>query len=126
MATAKQSKILIADDETTITTGLSAILSDEGYDVEVASDGQKALDRLIAEPFGVVLADLKMPKLDGLAILKELQKRDVPTECIIVTGQATVDSAVAAMREGAYDYIEKPLNAEKLNRLKALIPKALE
>ena len=126
MATTRQSKILIADDETTITTGLSAILSDEGYDVEVASDGQKALDRLTAEQFGVVLADLKMPKLDGLAILKELQKRNVPTECIIVTGQATVDSAVAAMREGAYDYIEKPLNAEKLNRLKALIPKALE
>ena len=126
MATAKHSKILIADDETTITTGLSAILSDEGYDVEIASDGQKALDRLTTEPFGVVLADLKMPKLDGLAILKELQKRSIPTECIIVTGQATVDSAVAAMREGAYDYIEKPLNAEKLNRLKALIPKALE
>ncbi|HEX2780108.1 MAG TPA: sigma-54 dependent transcriptional regulator, partial [Gemmatimonadaceae bacterium] len=126
MATAKQSKILIADDETTITTGLSAILSDEGYEVEVASDGQRALDRLTTDSFGVVLADLKMPKLDGLAILKELQRRAVPTECIIVTGQATVDSAVQAMREGAYDYIEKPLNAEKLNRLKALIPKALE
>ena len=126
MATTKQPKILIADDEATITTGLSAILSDEGYDVEVAADGQRALDRLTAESFGVILADLKMPKLDGLALLKELQKRAVPTECIIVTGQATVDSAVQAMRQGAYDYIEKPLNAEKLNRLKALIPKALE
>ena len=126
MATTKQPKILIADDEATITTGLSAILSDEGYDVEVAGDGQRALDRLTAESFGVILADLKMPKLDGLALLKELQKRAVPTECIIVTGQATVDSAVQAMRQGAYDYIEKPLNAEKLNRLKALIPNALE
>ena len=126
MATTKQPKILIADDEATITTGLSAILSDEGYDVEVAGDGQRALDRLTAESFGVVLADLKMPKLDGLALLKELQKRTIPTECIIVTGQATVDSAVQAMRQGAYDYIEKPLNAEKLNRLKALIPKALD
>jgi DNA-binding NtrC family response regulator len=73
-----------------------------------------------------VLADLKMPKLDGLALLKELQRLAIPTECIIVTGQGTVDSAVQAMREGAYDYIEKPLNAEKLNRLKALIPKALD
>jgi DNA-binding NtrC family response regulator len=73
-----------------------------------------------------VLADLKMPKLDGLALLKELQRLGIPTECIIVTGQGTVDSAVQAMREGAYDYIEKPLNAEKLNRLKALIPKALD
>src|SRR5687767_7456344 len=67
-----------------------------------------------------------MPKMDGLALLKELQLRSIPTECIIVTGQGTVDSAVQAMREGAYDYIEKPLNADKLNRLKALIPKALE
>jgi len=67
-----------------------------------------------------------MPKLDGLALLKEMQARGVGTECIIVTGQATVDSAVQAMRQGAYDYIEKPLNAEKLNRLKALIPKALD
>src|ERR687890_503572 len=106
MSSMKQSKILIADDEAAITTGLGAILSDEGYDV--------------------VLADLKMPKVDGLALLKELQLREIPTECIIITGQATVDSAVQAMRQGAYDYIEKPLNAEKLNRLKALIPKAIE
>jgi DNA-binding NtrC family response regulator len=105
---------------------LSAILRDEGYEVAVAVDGQKALDQLGVEAFGVVLADLKMPKVDGLALLKELQLRAIPTECIIVTGQATVDSAVQAMREGAYDYVEKPLTADKLNRLKALIPKALE
>ncbi|MFL5480764.1 MAG: sigma-54-dependent transcriptional regulator [Gemmatimonadaceae bacterium] len=122
----KHPKVLIADDDRSITEGLSAILRDEGYDVAIAIDGQKALDQLGAEPFGVVLADLKMPKVDGLGLLKELQQRQIPTECIIVTGQATVDSAVQAMREGAYDYIEKPLTADKLNRLKALIPKALE
>jgi len=121
-----KSRILIADDELSMTNALSAILSGEGYDVAVASDGKKALDQLSSDDFGVVLADLKMPKLDGLALLKELQRLAIPTECIIVTGQGTVDSAVQAMREGAYDYIEKPLNAEKLNRLKALIPKALE
>ncbi|HEY0971826.1 MAG TPA: sigma-54 dependent transcriptional regulator [Gemmatimonadales bacterium] len=122
----KQAKILIADDERAIADGLAAILGDEGYEVEVANDGQKALDRLMADTFGVILADLKMPRVDGLALLKELQQRAIPTECIIVTGQGTVDSAVEAMRQGAYDYIEKPLNAEKLNRLKALIPKALD
>ncbi len=122
----KQPKILIADDERAITEGLGAILRDEGYQVTVAVDGQKALDNLSSETFGLVLADLKMPKLDGLALLKELQLREIATECIIVTGQATVDSAVQAMREGAYDYIEKPLTADKLNRLKALIPKALD
>jgi len=119
-------KVLIADDEQSITAGLSAILSDEGYAVEIAPDGQKALDRLSEDRFGVVLADLKMPKLDGLSLLRELQSKQIPTECIIITGQATVDSAVQAMQQGAYDYIEKPLNADKLNRLKALIPKAIE
>jgi DNA-binding NtrC family response regulator len=126
MTTKQQAKILIADDERAITDGLSAILGDEGYTVDVAVDGQKALERLTNETYGVVLADLKMPKLDGLALLKEMQQREVHTECIIITGQATVDSAVQAMRQGAYDYIEKPLNSEKLNRLKALIPKAVD
>ena len=126
MTTKQQAKILIADDERAITDGLSAILSDEGYAVDVAVDGQKALERLSNDAYGVILADLKMPKLDGLALLKEMQQREIHTECIIITGQATVDSAVQAMRQGAYDYIEKPLNSEKLNRLKALIPKAVD
>jgi len=119
-------KILIADDEQAITSGLSAILGDEGYTIDIAGDGQKALERLSSDSYGVVLADLKMPKLDGIALLRELQQKQIPTECIIITGAGTVETAVDAMRQGAYDYIEKPLNAEKLNRLKALIPKALD
>jgi len=126
MATSTKHRILVADDEQAITQGLSAILGDEGYDVSICADGQKALEELQSGAYGVVLADLKMPKVDGLTLLKMLQDKSIPTECIIITGQATVDSAVQAMREGAYDYIEKPLNSEKLNRLKALIPKALE
>lgn len=125
-ASKNKQKILVADDEQAIAQGLSAILSDEGYDVTIAADGQKALNHLQGGEFGVALVDLKMPGTDGLAILKSLQAKNLPTECIIITGQATIDSAVQAMREGAYDYIEKPLNSEKLNRLKALIPKALE
>src|SRR6185437_15203578 len=115
----KHPRVLIADDDRSITEGLSAILRDEGYDVAVAVDGQKALDQLGAEPFGVVLADLKMPKVDGLALLKELQQRAIPTECIIVTGQATVDSAVQAMREGAYDNVQQK-NRELSSKLEGL------
>ena len=119
-------RILIADDEPAIATGLSAVLGDLRYEVEVVSDGRTALERLSSERFGLVLADLMMPSVDGLELLKELQLREIPTECIIITGQASVGSAVEAMQSGAYDYIEKPLNAEKLKRLKALIPKALD
>jgi DNA-binding NtrC family response regulator len=126
MASSTKHRIIVADDEQAITQGLSAILTDEGYDVMICSDGQKALDELQSGDYGVVLADLMMPRVDGLSLLKALQDKSIPTECIIITGQATVDSAVQAMREGAYDYIEKPLNADKLNRLKALIPKAIE
>ena len=123
--TTKQ-RVLVADDERAIAEGLGAILSDEGYEITIAPDGEKALEELAAGSYGVALVDLKMPKIDGLALMNELQARNIATECIIITGQATIDSAVQAMREGAYDYIEKPLNAEKLNRVKALIPKALE
>lgn len=126
MASSNKHRILVADDEQAITQGLSAILADEGYDVTICDDGQKALDELVGGDYGVVLADLMMPRVDGLSLLNKLQDKAIPTECIIITGKATVDSAVQAMREGAYDYIEKPLNADKLNRLKALIPKALE
>ncbi|MEO7102426.1 MAG: sigma-54 dependent transcriptional regulator [Gemmatimonadaceae bacterium] len=126
MPSSTKHRVLVADDEAAITQGLSAILTDEGYDVAICADGQKALDELQSGNYGVILADLMMPRVDGLSLLKELQSRSIPTECIIITGQATVDSAVQAMREGAYDYIEKPLNTDKLNRLKALIPKAIE
>jgi DNA-binding NtrC family response regulator len=122
----KHAKILVADDERSITEGLSAILVDEGYEVDVAHDGEQALKKIESDDYGVVLADLKMPKRDGLGLLKQLQTMETSPECIIITGQGTVDSAVKAMQQGAYDYIEKPLNAEKLNRLKALIPKALD
>lgn len=119
-------KILLADDEAAITAGLSAILIDEGYTVDVVADGQQALDKLAAEPYGLVLADLMMPKVDGLKLLKEMQKRSIPTVAIIITGQGSVDIAVDAVRQGAYDFLEKPLNAEKLNKLKAQIPRALD
>ena len=122
----KNGKILIADDEKQITTGLSAILADEGYEVDVADDGQRALDRLSADGYGVVLADLKMPKVDGIALLKEMRARGLPTEFIMITGQGSTELAIEAIRHGAADYIEKPLNTERLAKLKAQLPGLLE
>src|SRR5256885_2101492 len=121
-----QGRILIADDEVAIANGLSAILNDAGYEVEVAADGQKALERLSTDRFGVVLADLKMPKLDGISLLKSIRERKIPTEFVMITGQGSTEMAIEAMKEGAADYIEKPLNAERLNKLKVQIPKLLE
>ena len=118
--------ILIADDEPAVTTPLEAVLVADGYSVVVVSDGQAALERLIADDIALVLTDLKMPGLDGMELLEALRTRDLLAECIIITGEASVDTAVEAMRVGAYDYIEKPLTRQKLTRLKALIPKAIE
>src|SRR5215203_3850054 len=128
MSSAKQSqkpqgRVLIADDETAITAGLSAILGDEGYEVEIAQDGQKALDLLTNGTYGVVLADLKMPKVDGIALLKAMRERQIPTEFVMITGEGNTEVAIQAIREGAADYIEKPLTAERLSKLKAQIPK---
>jgi len=118
--------ILIADDEPAVTTPLDAVLSAEGYTIVVVSDGTAALERLEQDDIALVLTDLKMPGLDGMQLLEAIRSRDLLAECIIITGEASVDTAVEAMRHGAYDYIEKPLTKQKLTRLKALISKAIE
>jgi DNA-binding NtrC family response regulator len=117
------SKVLIADDEKHIAEGLRMILTEDGYRAEMAIDGEEAWEKLQADEYGLVLADLKMPKLDGLELFARMRESGIKSEFIMITGEASVDSAVEAMRHGAYDYLTKPLDLE---RLKALIPKALE
>lgn len=116
-------KVLIADDERHIAEGLQMLLAEEGYDVDTATDGRKAWDKVSTGAFGLVLADLKMPKMDGLELFAQMRQSGIDSEIIIITGKGTVASAVEAMRYGAYDYLTKPLDLE---RLKALIPKALD
>ena len=116
-------KVLIADDEKNVAEGLQMILSEDGYDAVMATDGKEAWDQIQSNEFGLVLADLKMPKLDGLELFAKMREAGIDSEFIMITGEASVDSAVEAMRHGAYDYLTKPLDLE---RLKALIPKALE
>jgi DNA-binding NtrC family response regulator len=116
-------KVLIADDERHIAEGLQMLLAEEGYDVDTATDGRKAWEKVSSGEFGLVLADLKMPKMDGLELFANMRESGIDSEIIIITGKGTVASAVEAMRHGAYDYLTKPLDVE---RLKALIPKALD
>src|SRR5205823_4187076 len=122
----KHQKILIADDDAKARLPLSAILEAEGYEVDAVDDGQKALDILADGSYGVVLADLKMPKVDGIALLKAMRERQIPTEFVMITGEGNTDVAVDAIKQGATDYIEKPLTAERLSKLKAQIPKLLQ
>src|SRR3990172_737824 len=115
--------ILIADDELSITEGLSALLNEEGYKTSTAKDGIEAISRLENDFFHLALVDLLMPKRTGLEILKEVKSKAIPTEIIIITGQGTIDTAVDAMKEGAYDYLTKPVQPR---RLRSIIPKALD
>lgn len=118
-----EGSVLIADDEKNVAEGLQMILSEDGYDAEMATDGEEAWAKIQEGSFGVVLADLNMPKMDGLELFAKMRDAGISSEFIVITGEASVDSAVEAMRHGAYDYLTKPLDLE---RLKALIPKALE
>jgi DNA-binding NtrC family response regulator len=116
-------RVLVADDEAAARKGLTSLLSGWGYEVEEASDGEEALQKATVFLPSVVVSDLVMPKLDGLALLKALQEELPFVSVIMLTGQGSIDSAVAAMKEGAYDYLMKPVH---VGRLKALLPKAAE
>src|SRR5688572_4682062 len=99
------------------------LLAEEGYSVETAADGNEAWEKVKTGEYVLVLADLKMPGMDGLELFARMREEQVDSEIIIITGKGTVTSAVEAMRNGAYDYLTKPLDLE---RLKVLIPRALE
>jgi DNA-binding NtrC family response regulator len=116
-------KLLIADDERHVAEGLQLILSEDGYPTEMATDGEEAWQKVQSGEFGLVLADLMMPGMDGLELFTRMRERGIDSEVIIITGAGTVATAVEAMRIGAYDYLTKPLD---LARIKALIPKALD
>jgi DNA-binding NtrC family response regulator len=116
-------KILIADDEAPARKGLVTLLTGWGYEVEEAADGEEAFRKAAASLPALVISDLVMPKLDGLGLLKALQQELPFASVILLTGQGSIDTAVAAMKEGAYDYLTKPVDA---TRLKLLIPKAAE
>jgi len=107
-------KILVVDDEDIVRTSCSRTLSPEGYDVRLAKNGAEGLKMASEERFDLVLTDLKMPDMDGIEVLRIIKEQWPETAVIIVTGYQTVDTAVKAIKLGAYDYIEKPFTPDAL------------
>ena len=115
--------ILIIDDEKAIRKTLSEILSFEGYKIEEASDGEEGLKKFKEKNYDVVLCDIKMPKLDGIEFLQKASEKNPDVPVIIISGHGNIDTAVEAVKKGAYDYISKPPD---LNRLLITIRNAME
>lgn len=107
-------RILIVDDERDITSVLSDVLADRGYETSKANNGLEALDAYRADPFDLVITDLKMPEMDGLELLSSLVKLNREAMVIMMTGYATVETAIEALKTGAYDYILKPFKVGEL------------
>ena len=118
-----KAKLLVVDDEKHIREGLQKALSLDGYEVEVAQDGKAALEKIDEEVIDLVITDLKMPRLSGEELMKDALSRYPYLPIIILTGHGTIENAVEAMRNGAYDFITKPLNIDKLS---LIVKRALE
>jgi two-component system response regulator PilR (NtrC family) len=109
-----KSKILIVDDEKAIRESVSLVLSEEGYETEIAATGKEALTFLNEQDFEVLITDLKMPEMDGIELIKKSLKICPGTSVIIITAHASVESAIEALRIGAFDYILKPFDFDDL------------
>jgi ATP-dependent Lon protease len=117
-----QHKILVVDDEQITRQNLEHVFKKDGYHVNTASDGVEALDFLEKSAFDVIVTDLKMGKVDGMTVLEKAKAVNPSTEVIIITGYATVSTAIEAMKKGSYHYLTKPL---KLDEIRSTIQKAL-
>src|SRR3954467_4944007 len=116
-------RILVVDDSELVCQQLSQLLAVPGRQIKVAHDGTTALDWLGETNFSPVLTDIRPPGISGLDLIREIRQRDLPVAVIVMTGHASVDSAVAAMKLGAYDYLNKPIDPIRLN---VLVQQALD
>ena len=110
----KRATILVVDDEDIVCQSCSLLLSEQGHEVQTALDSQQGLEMAREHPFELILVDLKMPGLDGMAFLRAIKDVHPDTEVIVMTGFAEITSAVAAIKLGAFDYIPKPFNPDEL------------
>ena len=100
--------ILVVDDEASIRRTLQEILEYEDYDVEQASDGEEALEAIRSTPYDLVLLDVKMPKLDGMEVLRAVADEAPEVPVVMISGHGTIETAVESTKLGAFDFIEKP------------------
>ena len=107
-------KILIVDDEPRLCSSLKSLLSHQGYEAHTSTGGKQAMESLAGNGFDLVLLDIVMPDVDGYQVMDYMDRRSLETPVIFITGHASVDSAVSALRGGAYDYLRKPLDYEEL------------
>ncbi len=121
---AEEDRILVVDDEDTVRSVLYQVLSDEGYTVVSAASAEQALEVMEKEPIALVISDIKMPGMSGLDLLEKIKARYTDTQVIIITSHASLDTAISAMRHGAYDYLFKPF--EDLDLISAAARRALE
>ena len=112
-------KILVVDDEKSILLLLKEALSQWGYQVTCASSATEALELLKNGLFDALISDVRMPDMSGLDLLREIRKQDESIEVVMMTGYPTIASAVQALKEGAYDYLSKPLILDELRHLMA-------
>ena len=110
----KGSKILLVDDEVVFTDNMTKLLTTRGYRVTGVNSGDSAIQALERENFDVVVLDLKMPGMDGITTLKEIKKLGLFTETLILTGHGSIDTALEALKLGAYDYLTKPCEIDEL------------
>ena len=110
----KNRTVHVIDDEPIIHEVLSQLLSSEGYEVEISSSGEEALEKHAARFYDITLLDLLMPGLDGIQVLQGIKKVDPQAVVIIITAYASVESAISAMKMGAYDYIQKQFKHDEL------------
>lgn len=115
-------RILVVEDDEIALKNLSHILRKEGYDVDEAGSGKQAIEYLRENAYDLVLTDLKMAKIDGMEVLASARRLQPDTETIIITGHATVDSAVEALKKKAHDYITKPY---RISEIREIVQEAL-
>jgi DNA-binding NtrC family response regulator len=116
----KDARILLVDDETVFANNMSKLLTRRGYQVTAVNSGDAALQALMNNAFDMMVLDLKMPGMDGIAMMHEMRKLGIFTEVLILTGHGSIDTALEAIQLGAYDYVTKPCEiADLVSKIEA-------